>query len=263
MVYLRKLILNRIPRTYLIIIVTNLAYLPIYTLTTSSQLTILNIIASIFYLSFTSHFIQLYSWIYFLADLIIYYAIFAIIFLFVEICKKIKNKPKIGAIIQCAIILLLYTIISLIVGKPLNQRAIFCFALGSLLGAFEFHFINFAIRYRLYIASVLFVITVILCIVMKSYFIKEQIIPIISSIMLITLFANMALQSKILVYLGTISFYIYLVHGAFYKLLKYYTSLSSITNFVIIMISSIIISTIMYQIQLLWQRHKNNTKTFI
>ena len=137
MSYLKKVLFKRIPLTYLLVILTNLIYLTIYIFTEPVTLSTLNIITSIFYISFSKNFIFLYSWIYFLVDLLIYYFCFVIIFMIIESFKKLKQKPKIGAIVYFIIVFIIYLSVSLVIQKPLGQRAIFCFTLGLTIGAFE------------------------------------------------------------------------------------------------------------------------------
>ena len=253
--YIKKLLFKRIPLSYLIVVIANTIYLPIYALTVSTNISFLNAITSILYISFSKHFIAFYSWIYFMTDLIIYYLLFALIFIVIEYSKKIKNKIHIGAVVHFLILLSIYLIISLIIRQPLSLRAAFCLSIGVIIGAFEEIMCDFILRFKLLIAGLITIIFVTLFLLYDIYIIEEQILPILFCLLLIVICTKVNINFKPLTYLGNISLYVYLSHGIFVKLFKHFFVLSPFVLFLLVAVCSILLSSLIYILVNLVKRH--------
>ena len=71
--YAKKLIKSRIPRTYAILLIADLCYLALYLATGGKFADPFSAVVSVLYLPVFSGFVPLSHWIYFLADIIVYY----------------------------------------------------------------------------------------------------------------------------------------------------------------------------------------------
>lgn len=247
--YVKKILFKKIPILYLIIIITNMFYLALYASTVSSELSIENIITSVLYLSFFNSFIPLNSWIYFIADLIIYYLVFAIVFGLIGLVNKVKNKAKTGAIIHFIFVLVIFVLISCIFQEPLAQRAIFCFSLGVFAGAFEDSISSFCVKYRLLFVAVLCVLLTLLFMWVNFELVEEQILPLIFCLLLMVSFNQIDFQNKVVLFVGKISLYIYLSHGFFFKLFNSIYTFSSVQSLFLVSTCSILLSAGIYLIK--------------
>lgn len=130
--YLRKLAFKRIPTTYLTIVVVNLFYLILFYLRGNSFNNAFSFIISVLYIPLFKGYVTLSHWIYFLADLMIYYIVFLILAI---VNKKYNARLKSSAkffVFLAVILCLTLVIINLTTGSSRQMRGIFLFPLGIL-----------------------------------------------------------------------------------------------------------------------------------
>ena len=125
--YAEKLLKVRVPKTYLTLFIVDICYLVLYLALGGEFNNLFSAIISVFYLPVFNGFVALSHWIYFLADLLIYYILFL---LFIFIFRKTKNRLLNTALVILAIDLIIIVVLSIINYKTGSSRylsACLCF----------------------------------------------------------------------------------------------------------------------------------------
>ena len=135
--YTKKLLKIRVPRTYAMLLIVNLCYLVLYLATGGEFDNLFSAIISVLYLPVFGGFVALSHWIYFLADLIIYYLMFVV---FIYLFRKAKNRllwTAVAIIILDLIIIAVLSVVNAQTGSSRYLRACLCFPIGLMCAAFQ------------------------------------------------------------------------------------------------------------------------------
>lgn len=208
--YLKKILLNKVPKLFLILIFTNLIYFLIFHINDKSSLQ--TIFIQIFGLWWSDGAYNKNSW--FISPLIIFYLCFCLLLLI------FKNKQKyafIGIVLVPFIWIILITV--LINLCDLNDhcwlyiRSVHCFSIGILYALAKRKIDNLLSSYGKYI----FIFSIFIFALSLKWFITF-LVPlffVFDTIYLSLLFVN---KNKIFNFLGKISLWIYLLHQIFISL---------------------------------------------
>ncbi len=246
--YLKKLALKRIPYIYLIVIITNIVYLILYGIMTNFDFTIWQALTSIFYISSYSQFINVYSWIYFMVDLLYYYIIFLAIACILELLKA-KKKFLLSAIIFLCVVITVFSLYWVIADKQLELKAIFCFPLGLFSAYFLDKLKIFISKNKVTLIVLGFLLTSCSILFANLYDINlNQILAISFIIFILPIFANITIKNVFLTWLGNVSLYAYLSHGFFYKIFVKYVYLNGYLEFFIEVALTFIVSYALYTV---------------
>ncbi len=243
--YLKKFAFKRIPYVFMLLVVTSSIYLVYYCISNSFTPNVWQVLSTIFYITSSPAYIKVYSWIYFLTDLLYYYLIFLVLALFVNLIK-LKDKTFWISIIYISGLVLFYLIYYFIAGTLLDMRAFFCFALGILFSKFSPQIFNFIQKNKIVcivVSAILFLAVYIL----KVYSIDlKQTMAIAFCLFFVTLFASVDIKNKVVLFVGKISLYVYLSHGMFYYIFRDHVQIDSYLRCLIVIVSSIALSIALY-----------------
>lgn len=210
--YRARLIFERIPRNYLMIVTVNLVYLFLFLYGGNLFNSAEGAIASVLYLPFLPDYETLSHYIYFLADLMIYYILFAgISYLF----KKLKNPLLWTAITMfglCFVTMVVLEIINGATGNNGAMRGALCFPAGLIIACFDDEIVK-----AIYKRGPLICIALMLPLVPCAFFWEENIpyeylMPLFFSLGLCMLFFQVKFNSKVINYLASLVLYVYVSH---------------------------------------------------
>ncbi len=240
--YIKKMLFKRIPLTYLLLVVTNLIYLGVYYLTGNPPLSVGGAVSSVLYISFVPEFVGLYSWIYFIVNLLIFYVVFVLIFSVVEAIKSIKRKAEVGAIVFVVVEVVLLVVISFVSGTLLDARAFLCFPLGLVCGAFANQIKRFFVKNRFFICVLLAFMGCTLLTFADTAMLREYVVPLIFCLFFTALVSGFDVKSKVLLWFGKNSLNVYLFHGAFFKIYDHFLEPSYMYRFLFVAVLTFALS---------------------
>ena len=213
--YSKKLLRLRLPRTYAILFIANLCYLVLYLVIGGRFSNPFSAIISVLYLPIFQGFVPLSHWIYFLADLIIYYLMFL---LFNLIFKKTKNRLVWTAIAILLLNLIIITVLSIVnyqTGSTRFLRGCLCFPIGLICAAFSEKIAEIVKKHKILLAIGLSTISIGLLVVFNYRPINEYILPIFIVLALVVMLCGVNIKSKALDYLSGLVVYVYVSHEFF------------------------------------------------
>lgn len=222
--YVKKLLKIRLPRTYAIILIANLFYLALYLITGGRFNNPFSAIASILYLPVFQGFVPLSHWIYFLADLIIYYLMFL---LFIFIFKKTKDRLLWTAIAIIALELIIIAVLSVVnyqTGSARFLRGCLCFPIGLLCALFSGRLYILVKKHKLLLTISLSVISIVILAVFNYRPINEYLLPIFTVLTLVVMLCGVKTKSRAINYLSGLVIYVYVSHEFFLVLFKHLCS---------------------------------------
>lgn len=213
--YTEKLLKKRLPRTYGILLIVNLCYLALYLAIGGKFDNIFSAIISVLYLPVFEGFVALSHWIYFLADLIVYYLLFL---LFSWIFKKSKNSLLLTSIAILAVDLVIIAVLSVInykTGSVRYLRACLSFPLGLICAAFSEKLVAIVKSKK----ALIFLGMSAISIIIVAYFnydpIVEYVLPIFAALALVVMIIGVNTESKVVSYLSGLVIYVYVSHEFF------------------------------------------------
>lgn len=219
--YCEKLLKKRIPSTYLILLITDLCYLALYFYTGGRFENAFDLITSVLYIPLFDGFVTLSHYVYFLADLIIYYLIFL---LFSFIFRKKNNALLLAAACTFAlmlVIIIVLTIINSTTGSSRYLRACVCFPIGLFLANFDDIICEFLDDYKWLVSVTFLVLGFAFYITFGLKTVNEYIVPSMCSLFVITAVYGANSKAKLLDYLAKLIIYIYVSHEFFRELFIY------------------------------------------
>ena len=180
---------------------------------------------SVLYLPVFDGFVALSHWIYFLADLLIYYATFL---LFSYIFKKSKNRllnTALAILIVDVIIIIVLSVINYSTGSGRYLRACLCFQLGLICANFYKNLSQIVKENKLILFVTLVLVSVFttLFAVVPSFDaspLKEYLLPVAVTLALIVALYGVNKESKVVNYLSSLVIYVYVSHEFFLNLFK-------------------------------------------
>lgn len=222
--YVKKLITSRIPRTYIILFIADLCYFALYLALGGKFNSPFSAIVSVLYLPVFNGFIPLSHWIYFLADLLIYYVMFL---LFVFIFKKTKNRLLWTAIAILIVDLIIIAVLSTInyqTGSLRYLRACLCFPIGLICAAFSDKLAEIVKKYKILLAIGLSLISAAILVFADYRPITEYLLPIFAVFAIVTILCGVNTESRALTYLSSLVIYVYVSHEFFLLLCRHLVS---------------------------------------
>ena len=219
--YVKKLLKQRVPRTYATLFIVNLCYLILYLIIGGKFSNTFSAIISVLYLPIFKGFIPLSHWIYFLADLLIYYLMFLF---FIFVFRKTKNKLLMTAITILAIDLIIIIVLSVInyqTGSARYLRACLCFPIGLICATFSGRITEILNKHKILFAVCLSAISVVIMALSDSNPVLEYILPIFTVLALVVILYGKNAKNKVLAYLSDLIIYVYVSHEFFLILCKH------------------------------------------
>ena len=259
--YSSKLLKNRIPSIYLILFITNLCYLFLHYYTGNGFENAFDLIVSVVYLPIFDGFIALSHYIYFLADLIIYYFIFL---LFSKIFEKNKNVlflTAISVLIINFIIIAVLTYINANTGSTRYLRACVCFPIGLLLANFNLQLCKIVDKCKWLLVFGGFALGVLAYLYIGNKPVIEYLLPVLFSIPIIIAFYGVDIKSKIIDYFAKLVLYVYASHEFFRELFIYkFPQVDSNVRLVLVVLLSLAVAVIVHAIVNIVGKRKRLTK---
>ncbi len=219
--YLKKLLKIRLPRTYAILFIANLFYLALYLAIGGRFNDPFSGIISVLYLPVFKGFVPLSHWIYFLADLIIYYLMFL---LFIFLFKKAKNRLLWTAITILIIDLIIIAVLSVInyqTGSIRYLRACLCFPIGLICAAFSGKLYEIVKKHKILFAIGLSAISLVIMALLDYRPVDEYVLPVFVVLTLVVVLCGVNIKSKALDYLSRLVIYVYVSHEFFLLLFRH------------------------------------------
>lgn len=212
--YLKKLLKVRVPRTYAILLIADLCYLALYLAMGGAFDSAFSAIASVLYLPVFKGFIALSHWIYFLADLLIYYLLFL---LFAVIFKKSRNRliwTAAAILIVDVIIIAVLSFVNHKTGSARYLRACLCFPVGLICSAFFEKLASILSRNKIPLVISTLLIGVVLMI-LDCGSVTEYVLPIFTALAFVAMLYGINTESRALDYLSGLVIYVYVSHEFF------------------------------------------------
>ena len=222
--YAKRLLKLRVPKTYAILLIADLCYLVLYLATGGKFNNPFSAIISVLYLPIFSGFVPLSHWIYFLADLLIYYLMFL---LFVFIFKKAKNRLLLTAVTILIIDLIIIAVLSVInyqTGSLRYLRACLCFPIGLICAVFGGKLYEIVKKHKILLAITLSAILILVSVFLDYRPIDEYVLPIFAVLTLVVILCGVNTKCKALDYLSGLVIYVYVSHEFFLLLTRHILS---------------------------------------
>ena len=218
--YCSKLLKKRVPSIYSMILIADVFYLFLYYYLGNSFDNAFDLIVSVLYIPLFSGYVALSHYIYFLADLLVYYFIFlALAYVF----RNHEKKMILTTACMFAILLVVIIILSIInsnTGSSRYLRACLCFPIGLLIACFDEIICEFLDDYKWLVVSALFVSGFACCVTFKAELVLEYITPIFMSLAVIFAVYGASSKRKSLNYLENLVLYVYVSHEFIRELLN-------------------------------------------
>lgn len=222
--YAKRLLISRVPRTYLILLIADLCYLVLYLAMGGRFNDPFSAIISVLYLPVFSGFVPLSHWIYFLADLLIYYLLFL---LFIFIFKKAKNRLLRTALTILIIDFIIISVLSVInyrTGSVRYLRACLCFPIGLICAAYSGKLYEIVKKYKILLALSLSAIIILVSAFLDYRPVDEYVLPIFVVLTLVVILCGVNTKCKVLDYLSGLVLYVYVSHEFFLLLTRHILS---------------------------------------
>lgn len=213
--YTKKLIKNRVPRTYAMLLIVNLCYLGLFLATGGKFDNLFSAIISVLYMPVFGGFVALSHWIYFLADLIIYYLLFAV---FISLFKNTKNRllwTAVAILILDLVIIAVLSAINFQTGSSRYLRACLCFPIGLLCAAFSEKIAETVKNNKTILALCLSVVSIASVAFFNYRSINEYALPVFAVLALVIMLYGVNTQSRVVHYLSGLVVYVYVSHEFF------------------------------------------------
>lgn len=226
--YAKQLLKVRVPRTYAILLIVNICYLILYLSTGGRFNEPFSAIISVLYLPVFSGFVPLSHWIYFLADLIIYYLMFL---LFIFVFKKTKNRllwTAVAILIVDLIIIAVLSVINFQTGSARYLRACLCFPIGLICAAFGEALYKLVKERKTILSIGMPAIIIIVSAFLDYRPVDEYILPIFTVLALVIILCGINTEARALGYLSGLVIYVYVSHEFFLLLFRHLLSISHI-----------------------------------
>ena len=249
--YRKKIVKNRIPNLYAIILIADLLYLWLHFYTGNTFDNFFDLIISVLYLPIFNGFVALSHYIYFLADLIIYYTMF---WLFSRAFRNEKNPlvaTAIAMLVLDLIIIAVLTVINMETGSNRHLRACLCFPLGLLLAEFlkDESSRELFKELKWTLVTWLFIIGTSFYALTDNASLTEYVLPILFAFAIIIAFFGVEIKSKAVDYCSQLVLYVYASHEFFRELFKYcYPSVTENVRALIVVIASVIVAIIIREL---------------
>ena len=219
--YCDRIYYERIPKNYFTIIIANVFYLWLFLYTGNLFESPAGILSSFLYFPFFGEFEKLSHYIYFLADLMIYYVIFLI---FINVFKKLRNPlfwTAIMTFILAIVAMVVLEIINAYSGGSGAMRGGLCFPAGLLIARFDDAICKTIKKYGalIYISLMIPVCVGLFFFDLNIFY--EYIIPLFFSMGIALLFFYVKFKSKIITYLAGLIIYVYVAHEFFRELFRF------------------------------------------
>lgn len=249
--YREKILKKRIPKFYAIILIADFFYLWLHFYTGNTFDNIFDLLISVLYLPVFKGYVALSHYIYFLADLIIYYALF---WLFSRIFKTEKNPLRATAIallVLDLIVIAVLTVVNMETGSNRYLRACLCFPLGLLLadilkdenGRALLKELKWPLVLWLFIGGVTFTLLT------DDASVVEYVLPILFAFAIIIAFFGVEIKSKAVEYCSGLILYVYASHELFRELFEYcYPSVPTNGRAVIVFIISVVVAIVIREL---------------
>lgn len=217
--YLKKLGTSRIPITYLTIVLVDLLYLILFYADNRYFGNASSFLLSVFYMPISSEFTYLSHWIYFLADLLIYYLLFLGLACIFKKRDDALKKTAISMLILSGIVILVLTIINTTTGSSRYLRACVAFPVGLLLANYanELHKIIKAHKWKIF--SLLLTLGISFFCIANVPILCEYFTCLLFCLAIVVLINGKEIQSKFVSFATPLVLYVYVSHELFFKLL--------------------------------------------
>ena len=219
--YVKTLYKKRIPRMYLIIVVTDLFYVILFLLKGNKFKSLLGFVSSVLYVPLFSGYVTLSHWLYFIADLAIYYIMFVVMAMLLKKCKNRLRASALGVLCLDAILIIVLSIINAKTGSSRHMRACLMFPLGLFFADFGSNLSNFVKINKYKISAITFVLGCLFCFI-GSTSLNEYLITSLFALSIIALFLGVEFKSEVVDVLSKHVIFVYLSHEFFYKMLLHF-----------------------------------------
>ena len=218
--YFGKLIRVRVPRTYLTLLIVDLCYLVLYLALGGKFETPASVILSVLYLPLSGEFVALSHWVYFLADMIIYYLCFVI---FAALFRKTKKKllwTAVAIFVLDLCIIAILTVINVKTGSSRYLRGCLCFPVGLLCAEFLEKLDEIIEKSKLWLAISLAGISIVLLLFLNTQPVREYLLSMTVPLALVVLLHGVNTKCRWISYLSSLVIYVYLSHEFFLRLFE-------------------------------------------
>lgn len=219
--YLSKLIKQRVPRTYGLIVLTDLFYILLFFIEEEQFNGVFGFIVSVLYLPVFKEFSYLSHWVYFLADLIVYYLMF---FVVGHIMKKRKDSLfKTAVTIFCvqALIVAVVSVINSVTGNSGSLRGCFMFPMGLLIANYSEELTSVVRKYKYELVTGLFLVATLFFFSWDGLFADEYVIGSLFALSLFFLFHGFEIRSHVLDICSHLILFVYLSHELVFKSIRF------------------------------------------
>ena len=222
--YRNRLLTRRAPMMYLRLFLTDLCYLTPFFLIGNHFTGALSAISSILYLPFLPQFIALSRWVYFIADLLVYYLVIG---LFATIFRKRKNAYFLTLLAYLITLIILIVVLSVInskTGSSRYMRGAFLFPIGFAIAGVEKKVFEKKITPLMkWLTCVgLLAVGVILFLFTDSSFVHEYILPIPFVLAAAVALLGCDPKGKVLTYFSGLVLGVYLSHEGYYRIFLHF-----------------------------------------
>ncbi|MBE5756673.1 MAG: acyltransferase [Clostridiales bacterium] len=245
----KDLLISKVPKFYLIIIITNICYLLRFFIIGNSFETPFHLIGAVLNLHVFSSVPILSNWLYFISDLMLYYLLFVLFSYIFRYHAKSLLYTALSIFVLGLLAILVLTIINSQTGGTMALRGCLLFPIGLLACYFNDDIVDllnnkllrFLIVINLFIAGGLLFLT------LTDSAWQEYLFPIFFILSLVTLFYKVDFKSKIVDFFSKLVIYVYLSHEFFFKTIPFlYPKIPHLLNVVLTLVFSLIVSIIIH-----------------
>ena len=239
--YLSKFIKKRIPSTYLTIVVVDVIYLSLFYLQGNSFTSFTAMLCSLLYLPVVKGYVALSHWVYFLADLLIYYVIFYVVMKVLKNKQKRLEKTAVVMLVLSAIAIAVLTVINVNTGSSRYLRGIILFPIGILCACYNDAICKLLSKYKWWVVgglAVAFLLSAIFTV--NSNMATEYLICTFATLLVVALLFGVEVKSKAVSFFSDKVLIVYLSHE--YILFYLRMHLHAQEDWVLIMFLTLVIS---------------------
>lgn len=261
--YRDKILKVRIPKFYAIILIADLFYLWLHFYTNNTFDNFFDLLVSVLYLPVFSGFVPLSHYIYFLADLIIYYAMFLIFSRVFRNEKKPLVATAVAILVLDLIIIAILTVINMETGSNRHLRACLCFPLGLLLAEVLKDESGRALFKELKwtLVTWLMIFGVAIVVLTADVSVAEYVLPLLFSSAIVVAFFGVSIKSKAVNYCSQLVLYVYASHELFRELFEYcYPNLNTNVCAILVVIVSVLVAVVIHELTINLADNKSEQK---
>jgi len=222
--YCRKLLTRRVPMMYCRLLITDILYLIPFFLIGNRFSDAASAVSSILYLPFMPQFVALSHWVYFIADLMVYYLVLGLFALLFYDRKNGHFLTLLAFTLTLALLIVVLSVINLKTGSSRYMRGALLFPIGFAIAGGEGEIFKKGITpiAKWAVFGALLSLGIVAFLFSEVKFLSEYVIPIPFALVAAVALMGCDPKGKVLRYFSGLVIGVYLSHEAYLRIFEYF-----------------------------------------